>query len=119
MATPQTSDWFKTFMDHLRDLIKEPPYLTLFFVSTILVIISLFRPMQIYTFLAVFFYSVFGLVWRHAVKDIRGRFKDAYPDQFLKINLWLTAAYQLVNLITVVALILVIVRYSIVCIQPS
>jgi hypothetical protein len=116
MATQQTFDWFKTFMDHLRGLIKEPPYLVFFFVSTILVIISLFHPIQIYTFLAVFLYSVFGLVWRHAVKDIRGRFKDAYPDKFLKIDLWLTATYQLVNLLVVVLLILVLVRYFTACI---
>jgi hypothetical protein len=119
MATQQTSDWFKTFMDHLRGLIKEPPYLTLFFVSTILVIISLFRPIQLYTFLAVFFYSIFGLVWRHAVKDMRGKFKDAYPNKYVKIDLWLTATYHFVNLIVVVLLIVVIVRYLTVCIQPS
>ena len=100
-------------MDHLRDLINEPPYLVLFFVSTLLLIVSLLFPIHIYTFLAVFLYSVFGLVWRHAVKDIRGKIKGACPDKFSKIDFWLTLTYQLINLITVGVLIFVIVRYCI------
>ncbi len=113
MQTQQKSNWLKAFMDNLRDLIKGPPYLVFFFVSTILLILSLLRPKYFYTFLAVFLYSLLGVVWRHAVKDIRGWIKDVYPDNSLKKNFWLTVFYQLVNLIAVVVLIVVIVRYCI------
>ncbi len=111
MEALQKSDSCRVFMDHLRGLIKEPPYLVLFFVSTILLIISSFCPKYFYTFLAMFLYSIFGIVWRHAIKDIRGRLKEAYPNNFSKNNFWLTSAYQFINLMAVCALILVIVRY--------
>ena len=113
MESPPKSNWLKEFMDHLRDLIKEPPYLVSFFVSTILLILSLVRQEYFYTFLAVFLYSLLGVVWRHAVKDIRGWITNVYPDNSSKINFWLTVIYQLVNLIVVVVLIVVIVRYCI------
>lgn len=113
METQPKSDWLKTFMDHLRDLITGPPYLVFFFVSTILLIISLFRSEYLYTILAVFLYSIFGVVWRHAVKDIRGWIENVYKDNFQKKNFGLTVIYQLVNLIAVVVLIVVIVRYCI------
>jgi len=113
MDAPQKSDWLKAFMDHLRGLIKGPPYLVFFFVSTILLIINSLHPIYFHTFLAIFLYSIFGVIWRHAVKDIRGRLKEAYPNNFSKTNLWLTSAYHFINLIVVCVLILVIVRYCI------
>lgn len=113
MEAPQKSDWLKVFMDHLRGLIKEPPYLVIFFVSTILLIANFFRPIYFYIFLAIFLYSIFGLIWRHAVKDIRGKLKEAYPNNFPKKDLWLTLAYHFINLIVVFMLIFVIVRYCI------
>ena len=113
MAIQQIFNWLNTFTNRLADLVKEAPYLVIFFVSTIFVIISLFRSTQFYTFLAVFLYSAFGLVWRHAVKDIRGWVGKDYPDKSSKINFWLTVAYQFVNLVAVAGLIFVIVRYCV------
>jgi flagellar biosynthesis protein FlhB len=113
MEAPQKSDWLKGFMDHLRSLIKEPPYLAFFFVSTTLLIVNFFRPIYFYTFLAIFLYSIFGVMWRHVVKDIRGRLKEAYPNNFTKKNLWLTVVYHFINLIAVFVLVFVIVRYCI------
>jgi len=113
MESPPKSNWLKEFMDHLRGLIKEPPYLPIFFVSTILLIVNSFRPIYFNTFLAIFLYSIFGVIWRHAVKDIRGMLAKAYPNNFSKKNLWLTSVYHFINLIAVFVLIFVIVRYCI------
>jgi hypothetical protein len=114
METTQKSNWLIGFMDHLRGLIKEPPYLAFFFVSTILLIVIFFRPITYYhTFLAFFLYSIFGIIFRHAIKDIRGMLKEAYPNNFSKKNLWLTLSYHLINLIAVFVLIFVIIRYCI------
>ena len=113
MEAPQKSDWLMRYMDHLRALIKEPPYLAFFFVAAVLLIIGAFQPQFFYVFLAIFLYSVVGVVWRHAVKDIRGRLKALFKDQVSKINLYLTLAYQLINLTAVFLLIFVIVRYCI------
>jgi len=113
METPQKSGWLNGFMDHLKGLINKPPYLAFFFVSTILLVLSLFRPIYFHTFLAFFLYSIFGVIWRHAVKDIRGMLKEAYQNNFSKKNLWLTLFYHLINLVTVFVLIFVIVRYCI------
>ena len=113
MEAPQKSDWLKGFMDHLRDLIKEPPYLAIFFVSTILLILNFLCPIYFYTFLAIFLYSIFGIMLRYAVKDIRVTLEVAYPKNFSKKNLWLTLAYHFINLIAFCVLIFVIVRYCI------
>lgn len=113
MDTQKESNWLKGFMDHLRGLIKDPPYLAFFFVSTILLIVSLFRSEYFKIFLSIFLYSIFGVIWRHAVKDIRGMLKEAYPNNFPKKNLWFTLGYHLINLVAVFALICVIVRYCI------
>lgn len=100
-------------MDHLRALIKEPPYLVFFFVAAILLIIGALRPQCFYVFLAIFLYSVVGVIWRHAVKDTRGILKSSYPNNFSKINLCLTLAYHCINLAAVLTLIFIIVRYCI------
>ena len=113
MKAPHKSDWLTGFMDHLRSLIKEPPYLVFFFVATILLIVNSLCPTYFYTFLAFFLYSSFGVIWRHAVKDIRSRLKEAYPSSHTKKDLCLTLAYHLINLMAVSVLIFVIVRYCI------
>jgi len=94
------------FMKHLKDLIKEPPYLMFYFVSSILLIISLiWRENYFGFFFILLIYSMVGVVWRHATKDLRGRLKERYPDKFNKINLWLTGIYQLLNLVFIIVLI--------------
>ena len=97
------------FMKHLRDLTKEPPYLMFYFVSCILLIISLiWREGYFWFFSILLIYSMIGVVWRHATKDLRGRLKERYPDKFKKINLWLTGTYQLVNLALVIILVIML-----------
>jgi hypothetical protein len=100
-------------MEHLKELINEPPYLVSFFVSTILLILSLIHLKYFNTFLAVFLYSLLGVVWRHAVKDSRGWIERVYPDKASKTNFWITIIYQIANLIIVGVLIVVIVKYCI------
>jgi len=103
------------FMKHLKDLIKEPPYLMFYFVSSVFLIISLiFREDYFWLFLTFLIYSMVGVVWRHAMKDLRGILKQRYsdksykPDKFNKINLWLTSIYQLVNLVLIIFLVIVL-----------
>lgn len=97
------------FMKHLKDLIKEPPYLMFYFVSSILLIISLiWRENYFGFFFILLIYSMVGVVWRHATKDLRGRLKERYPDNFNKINLWLTGIYQLINLVFIIILVIVL-----------
>jgi len=113
MEASQKLDWFKGFMDHLRDLIKGPPYWATFFVSAILLLVSSFRPICFRASLAIFLYSIFGIIWRHAVKDIRGILKEAYPSNYTKANLVLTSAYHVLNLVVVFALVYVVAHYCI------
>lgn len=97
------------FMKHLKDLIKEPPYLMFYFVSSVFLIISLiWREDYIRIFLTLLIYSMIGVVWRHATKDLRGRLKERYPVNFNTNNLWLTTIYQLVNLTLIIILIIVL-----------
>ena len=86
-------------------------HLLLFFVSTILLIVYLCRPIRFYIFLAVFLYSLFGIVWQDAVKDITGIIKKAYPNNFMQKNLRLTLVYHLINLMAFFVLLVIVVRY--------
>ena len=91
------------FMEHLKDLIKEPPYLMFYFISSILLIISLiWRENYFWFFFILLIYSMVGVVWRHATKDLRGKLKEKYPDKFNTINLWITGIYQLINIVLVI-----------------
>ena len=102
------TDFIIEFMKHLKDLIKEPPYLMFYFVSSILLIISLiWRENYFGFFFILLIYSMAGVVWRHATKDLRGRLEERYQDKFKAINLWLTGIYQLVNLVFIIILVIV------------
>ena len=76
----------------------------------ILFIITLIWKKYVEFFLVFFLYSVLGVIWRHAVKDFRGRLRDSFPEKFTKINLWLTSIYQLVNLILFGVLAVIIIK---------
>src|SRR3989338_9334865 len=87
------------FMKHLKELIKEPPYLMFYFISSVLLIISLVWQEKYFgLFFILLIYSTIGVVWRHATKDLRGRLKEKYPERFNGINLWLTGLYQIINI---------------------
>ena len=97
------------FMKHLKDVIKEPPYLMFYFVSSVFLIISLIWQEKYFCiFLILLIYSMIGVVWRHAIKDVRGRLKEKYPNKFSTINLWLTGIYQLVNITLVIFLVILL-----------
>jgi len=97
------------FMKHLKDLIKEPPYLMFYFVSSVLLMISLiWQEDYFWLFLTLLIYSMIGVVWRHATKDLRSRLKEKYPDKFNTINLWLTGIYQLINIELVIFLVILL-----------
>ncbi|MFA4937170.1 MAG: hypothetical protein WC575_02700 [Patescibacteria group bacterium] len=121
METIQNQGWLNKFMDYLVALLKEPPYFILFFIATILLIFAfVFQGGQLQIFLTIFLYSCVGLVFRHAIKDFRGRLKARYEKapngKFDRINLWLTGFYQLVNLALVVIMVYLVARMSEICI---
>ena len=101
------------FMNHLKDLIKEPPYLMFYFISSTFLIISLVWQEKYFgIFLILLIYSVIGVVWRHAIKDLRGRLKEKYSNKLNTINLWLTGTYQLVNIILIIFLVILLLKYK-------
>ena len=97
------------FMKHLKELIKEPPYLMFYFISSVLLIISLVWQEKYFgLFFILLIYSTIVVVWRHATKDLRGRLKEKYPDKFNTINLWLTSIYQLINIVLIIFLVILL-----------
>jgi len=111
-STKPETDLFKSFMDHLRGLVNEPPYKIFIFISPILLVITLIWQKYFVLFFIFFLYSVFGLVWRHAVKDFRGRIEKVYENkEFNKINLLLTGIYQLVNIALVIVLVIIMIFF--------
>ena len=113
MEKLKKEEWLSVFMDHLRNIIEKPPYIIFIFISPILLIIVLFWWHEYVKFFLVFFlYSVFGVVWRHFIKDIRGRIKKLYSiKKFNKINLYLTVIYQLGNFLLVIILLLISAKF--------
>jgi hypothetical protein len=104
-------NWLEVFINKLSGLLKEAPYLLLIFVSSLLLIVSILQQKYFEIFLRIFLFSVFGVIWRHAIKDLRGRLNESFnspPEKFTKINLWLTGFYQLVNVIVVIFLVILI-----------
>lgn len=99
-----SDDVLKRFMDNLKDILNHPPYLIFVFLTSIFMVVSMTTHRYYEQSLALFLYSVFGAVWRHAVKDVRGRQKEAYPESHTVVNFWLTLFYQLVNLLVVLIL---------------
>ena len=90
--------WLDGFGDNLKEILDKPPYLIFLFVSSIIVIVSIITQHYFEQIFPILLYSIIGSVWRHAIKDIRGRIKKVSPGNFEKINLWLTLFYQAVNI---------------------
>lgn len=100
------------YMERLEKLIKEPPYLMFFVVCAVLLMTSLiWRENYVRFFFILLIYSMTGVIWRHAVKDMRGRIKVCYRGKFDKINLFLTCAYQLINLVLIVLVIILLAQH--------
>lgn len=97
------------FMRILKELIKEPPYLMFYFVSSVLLIVSLiWREGYFYYFLILLLYSMVGVIWRHATKDFGGKLEKRYPDKSKNINFWRVAIYQLINIILIFILVVLL-----------
>ena len=109
----QSSKNLNAFMDHLRDLENGPPFLAIFFVATLFLLGTFIRSDNFYIFLAIFLFSLFGIIWRHAIRDTRDRIKAISEVNFPKNNLQLILVYHFVNLIFLGVLIYIIVRYCI------
>lgn len=116
MEKIKQEEFFRVFMDHLRGLVKESPYIIFIYISPILLIITLIWWHEYIKFFFIFFlYSIFGIIWRHFIKDIRGRIKESYPIEiFTKINLWLTGIYQIVNILVVITLVVLMLKLYII-----
>ena len=104
--------FLQTCVNHLKDIIDNPPYLVFLFIGFVLSIISFFWQKDYIVFsFVILIYSIIGNVWRHATKDVRGRIKEFYkesPKKFNKINLWLTTIYQLINILLVILLVIIL-----------
>lgn len=96
------TNFFNKYMEHLEKLIKGPPYLMFFFVSAVLLMISLiYRENYFRFFFILLIYSMTGVMLRHATNDLRVIFK--------KNNSWLTGIYQLFNLVLIIILIILFI----------
>lgn len=94
------SEWFKSFIDSLERLIEKPPYLIFFFTGSVFVIISLITKYNFEKMLVFLLYSVGGIIWRYAEKDMVRPLKEKYP----KSEFWIRAVYHLGNFALFIAL---------------
>lgn len=94
------STWMKSFINSLERLIEKPPYLIFFFVGAVFVIISLITKYNFEKMSVFFFYSVVGIIWRYAEKDLVRPLKAKYPDS----ELWIRVIYHIGNFVLLIAL---------------
>ena len=106
------SEWFKGFIESLERLIEKPPYLIFFFVSAVLVIVSLISKYNFEKMWVFFLYSVVGIMWRYAEKDIMKPLIEKLPDKKSEgkkysgseLWIWIRIVYHLGNLVLFIAL---------------
>ena len=84
----------KSFIESLERLIDKPPYLFFTFIAAALVLVSVASDRYFDQIWMFFLYSVGGMVWRHAEKDVRNNILRL--DRFKTVSL---VVYQIVNLI--------------------
>jgi hypothetical protein len=58
------------FMEHLKGLLNEPPYLLFVFIGAVFVLVSLLFQRNFYETWVFLLYSVAGTIWRYAERDI-------------------------------------------------
>lgn len=68
------TEWMNNLIGSLERLIEKPPYLIFVFIGSILVIISLYLNFGYERAWIFFLYSVGGLIWRYAEKDLKSVF---------------------------------------------
>lgn len=104
------SEWFKGFIDSLERLIEKPPYLIFFFVGAVFVAISLITKYNFDKMWIFFLYSVVGIMWRYAEKDIMNplveKLSDKKPEgkRYSSSELWIRAVYHVGNFLLLVGL---------------
>lgn len=121
--TGMNDETLQKYMGILKDILGHPPYLVFVFVTSVFMVVSMVTQHYYDQSLILFVYSVFGAVWRHVVKDIRGRHKDRrWDDEHKKFkdadsekahkrfNFWLTLFYQVINTSVVIALVIFILK---------
>jgi len=95
------SEWFNSFIGSLERLIEKPPYLIFVFIGSIFLVISLitkFGYEQSWIFLL---YSVGGMIWRYAEKDLVHPLKEKYPSS----EVWVRSIYHVGNFGLFIALV--------------
>ena len=110
------------FVYHLSKATKDPPFMSFFFLSSIFLMIAIGQKQYPKILFIFFLYSVFGLVWRHATKDIRALLRDELlpkkklseepyakktddEKDYIKKNFRLTIAYQIINIVITLSVI--------------
>jgi hypothetical protein len=104
------STWFKSFIDSLERLIEKPPYLLFFFVGAVFIVVSLISKYNFEKMWVFFLYSVVGIIWRYAEKDIMKPLIEKLSDKKLtdkkysSSELWIRILYHIGNLVLLIAL---------------
>lgn len=107
------------FIEAAKAVLDHPPYLIFVFLTSVFMFVSTITSHFYEQSLILFLYSIFGAVWRHVIKDIRGRHKDLRWDEekkfykspkageeYKRFNFWLTLTYQIINVAWTIVVVL-------------
>ena len=103
--------WFEKFIDNLAKLLKEPPYHLFLFIGSVFVLTTLIFQKNFEQTWTFFLYSIGGIMWRYAEKDIIGPLseyltpkklcveKDTVepPRKYQKSDFWIRSIYHIGN----------------------
>ena len=84
---------FEKFIDNLKNILKEPPYLIFLFVGAVFVSISILSNRYFEQVWLFFLYSIIGMIWRYGEKDIyknvfTTKKQKGYKESYKWIILW-------------------------------
>jgi hypothetical protein len=100
------TEWLKSVPKILERMVDKPPYFACFFAGVIILITSTifrFGYIQAWIFLI---YSVVGLIWRYATKDLKTPLIEKYP----KAELLRRIIYHVGNLVLSICMLLLIIK---------
>ncbi len=101
--------WFDNFISSLERLIEKPPYLIFVFIGSAFLIISLITGSGYDRSWIFLLYSVGGMMWRYAEKDLVRPLRQKYSNA----DFWIRVVYHMGNLALFIGLLITFIKISI------
>lgn len=95
------------FIKSLKDILHDPPYISLFFICSILLLITIYLQRYWEPVFVLFIYSAAETIWRYVSRDIDNAVKAVSRDEQKKAiwHLKVVLCYHSINILLFTALV--------------